>query len=342
MRISILLKKTLRKLKQTLKRLNGKMYRQFISFIGGSGDDVRKNLFRLFIFAIYSVLLILAINLVTLIHYPRGFGEWGDFFGGVLNPILTFLTFMGLLLTIILQSKELKEARQEAKRSADALRDQVNQINIQSFENTFFSLLSKHNEIIEKLENINYKIQTPEGERYEYFKRTVYGFQHGITDINNWNYFDDVLLIISMANSPYDAREQLKSHINSFYPYISLLSEIVRFVDSQTQKVENLDPAIYLRTLRSMIPNCFLGLVMIECIEENSELKNLIIKYNLLENFTFTPRLAGHPIALLGAVPIYGRECFGENNRLKDIEKVEGAPINWSDITKVNEIGNPF
>jgi hypothetical protein len=34
-------------------------------------------------------------------------GEWGDFFGGVLNPLLTFLTFMGLLITIILQQQEL-------------------------------------------------------------------------------------------------------------------------------------------------------------------------------------------------------------------------------------------
>ncbi|GEP10257.1 hypothetical protein MGN01_21020 [Methylobacterium gnaphalii] len=40
-------------------------------------------------------------------------GQVGDFFGGVLNPLLTFLTFIGVLATIFLQREELKETREE-------------------------------------------------------------------------------------------------------------------------------------------------------------------------------------------------------------------------------------
>ena len=47
-------------------------------------------------------------------------GALGDFFGGTLNPILTFLTFVGLLITIVLQQAELSEARKEFKKSANS------------------------------------------------------------------------------------------------------------------------------------------------------------------------------------------------------------------------------
>lgn len=40
-------------------------------------------------------------------------GQFGDFVGGVLNPIFSFLAFCGLLYTVNLQRAELKEARNE-------------------------------------------------------------------------------------------------------------------------------------------------------------------------------------------------------------------------------------
>lgn len=45
-------------------------------------------------------------------------GPFGDFVGGILNPILTFLMFIGVLVTILIQSKELKETRDEIKRQS--------------------------------------------------------------------------------------------------------------------------------------------------------------------------------------------------------------------------------
>lgn len=40
-------------------------------------------------------------------------GQVGDFFGGVLNPVLAFASFVALLYTIKLQSKEMEESRHE-------------------------------------------------------------------------------------------------------------------------------------------------------------------------------------------------------------------------------------
>lgn len=45
------------------------------------------------------------------------FGQVGDFFGGMLNPILAFASFIALLYTIKLQSAEMKESRNELQQS---------------------------------------------------------------------------------------------------------------------------------------------------------------------------------------------------------------------------------
>lgn len=85
-------------------------------------------------------------------------GTFGDFIGGTLNPLLSFLGLIALLLTIVLQSKELESTRIELERSASAQEKTEAALNKQSetqakqqFENTFFSLLDQHNKSLEKL-----------------------------------------------------------------------------------------------------------------------------------------------------------------------------------------------
>lgn len=98
------------------------MYKYFIKLVGNTDDDTTKNLYFLFKFASVAVLaiLVLALSSIVIEKNPT-FGAFGDFFGGLLNPILTFLMFMGLLITIILQQKELSLTRKEYEKSANAL-----------------------------------------------------------------------------------------------------------------------------------------------------------------------------------------------------------------------------
>lgn len=51
---------------------------------------------------------------------PEQWGQMGDFFGGLLNPILAFASFMALLYTIRIQSEELRLTREELAKSSDA------------------------------------------------------------------------------------------------------------------------------------------------------------------------------------------------------------------------------
>ncbi len=138
------------------------IYRKFLRIIGFSQDRTSRNLFRLFQLAVYSIIFVFLLNMLSPVFgFEKGdVGAWGDFFGGVLNPILTFLTFMGLLITIIVQQSELKESRKEFKRTADALSEQSENLRQQKFENTFFNMISFLNEcgknlnVIDKENNI--------------------------------------------------------------------------------------------------------------------------------------------------------------------------------------------
>ena len=85
---------------------------------------------------------------------PDHFGQFGDFIGGTLNPILAFLSFMALLYTIKIQTDELKLSREELEATrkelegsriaqqeqSESLKLQNEATKLQMFENTFYNL----------------------------------------------------------------------------------------------------------------------------------------------------------------------------------------------------------
>jgi len=93
-------------------------------------------------------------------------GVFGDYVGGILNPIFGLAAFLALLFTIIIQSRslgiareeleysknELELSRKELKNSADALRSQNETLKKQNFEHSLFQLLRFHNELVNSLD----------------------------------------------------------------------------------------------------------------------------------------------------------------------------------------------
>lgn len=64
-------------------------------------------------------------------------GEFGDFLGGVINPVVGIVTVFLLLITVILQRKELRNSIEEMRKSNAAF-------GIQNFEQTFFTWLEMY------------------------------------------------------------------------------------------------------------------------------------------------------------------------------------------------------
>lgn len=96
---------------------------------------------------------------------PDSWGQFGDFLGGLVNPVVGMVTIILLIMTlkeqqraIRLQSKELSEQRaelvlqrEEAAKSAAALDAQHKAIVRQSFEQTFFAWLENYRQFINSL-----------------------------------------------------------------------------------------------------------------------------------------------------------------------------------------------
>lgn len=77
-----------------------------------------------------ALLIMLGVFAFYFSHFHYGpsrnhgtWGEFGDFIGGTLNPILSFLALIALLLTIVLQSKQLDLSTKELKETKEALKE---------------------------------------------------------------------------------------------------------------------------------------------------------------------------------------------------------------------------
>lgn len=84
------------------------------------------------------------------------FGTFGDSFGA-LNTLFSGFAFAGIIISIVLQSKELKATRDEVEAQRKEFEKQTAVFNKQTFENTFFQMLQQHNELIKSITNKGYK-----------------------------------------------------------------------------------------------------------------------------------------------------------------------------------------
>ena len=73
---------------------------------------------------------------------PETWGQFGDFIGGTLNPVIGLATLLMLAINVLLQRKQLKHAQDESKATQRSAAKQ-------SFEQSFFSLLSNYRELLD-------------------------------------------------------------------------------------------------------------------------------------------------------------------------------------------------
>ncbi len=262
-------------------------YKVFLKIVSPSKKTNFRALYFLFLSAALAITLVLLVNLFA--NETKSFGEWGDFFGGVLNPILTFLTFMGLLITIVIQQTELRESRSELKRSADALTEQVNNINKQSFESTFFKMLDTHNGIVESIDLSDKDSNITKGRDcftvfYRRLERKYYD-RMPLTPIDH----DFIILKRSY-------KEFWLEHQHELGHYFRFLYNIVRFIkESEHEK------SLYIRLIRAQLSDQELLLIFYNCIasEQGERFKPLVEEFALLDNMPTLRVLSTEHLALI-------------------------------------------
>lgn len=219
-------------------------------------------------------------------------GTFGDFIGGTLNPLLSFLGLIALLLTISLQSKELELTRNELERTASAqekteaaLSEQSKTQIRQQFEGTFFALLEQHNKALEK-------ISAPSE------KRTT---KHSDLEIIRNN------VILRERSSLSEAKKALEAHNDLCGHYFRILYQILKYIATKTPESnvgDNFDSAsiqnkplahnekMYSNMLRAFLSYDATQILAINCYCEDEadpywKFKLLIERYAFLEHMPF-------------------------------------------------------
>ena len=240
-------------------------------------------------------------------------GTFGDYLGGTLNPIISFLALIGLIYTIHQQAQEMQATREELKQAAEQQRQQVEQqsrqseiFNLQQFESTFFSLLEQHNKVVERIE-----VESIYEELHNIYNKKIdqittrkpseeLSNSHAIKSINQhyelksyFNLLFQILKFISISlskNSESNNSEDLKITIKYFD------ADNKRSKEKLSHEYINPQERMYSDILRSFIPNIILKLLALNCLtidkfSRDNESKTLYNFQGLLNRYALLEQL---------------------------------------------------
>ncbi|WP_312593936.1 putative phage abortive infection protein [Comamonas terrigena] len=259
-------------------------------------------------------------------------GPLGDLFNGLVTPVLTFLTFCGLLITILIQNaqmkstlKELELNRKEMENSTKALQaqvksseeqvkssqEQVKNSQAQKFDSNFYSMLQLHSDVAEKL-NKNTNVINEE-----------------FREIN----------LKSYEWSEFKNPNELRSFFLINY-------QILKFIrkNEDDETISKSEAKQYSNIVRAMLNDELYGLIFFNCSDKRfKKYKNLIEYYNFLEHFVFSRFEDPY---VLKIIHDYDKKVFGDeenlNNSLKKKEGVMTAFIKKYIFSFCNELKEYF
>jgi len=296
----------------------------FLNLIGQTKDQTSRNLYRLFKIAAFATLIVFFINLTSLFGSPS-YGTFGDFFGGILNPILTFLTFMGLLITIVLQQKELALTRQELHTSALALSQQAETQEKQRFEDTFFALLEQHNRLLDKIvENgVSYDSEGTPGNTesiVESLRTNLIGSRiYTSLFENNLSLQESKAKLLTfkpILNQYFRVLYQILKFVASNCPASTVKGKFHRKLLSETECSQ--EEKLYTNIVRSFLSEDIYYLLAINCFCENQndhfiEYKILVERYSFFELMPINVPNTYNANIIQEIVDHYSDKAFGKN-----------------------------
>jgi len=237
-----------------------------------------------FRFLILFILFLLTLN-VTGHYYDLPLGTYGDFFGGLLNPFLTFASLLALIVTVAMQGIQLNDARNESIMNSLTIRKQ-------GFEGSFFNMLDLHNKIVVDL---NFDIQTLKA---TWNSEMAYSLNskisvEGRAVAKGREVFDEVLFFLDVVHkksfNSIDAYAMLqKKHNDVLGHYFRNLYQILNFIDRTAEELsENFDAYFYSNLLRAQLSANQLRLLLYNCSEDMVDygaFRRLLKKYRFLEH----------------------------------------------------------
>lgn len=208
-------------------------------------------------------------------------GQLGDYFGGTLNPIFGFASFIALLVTILYQARELNASTKELKNSATALAAQNKAIELQSFEQTFFSWLNNYHILLESI-NFDKKYSNSQ------FDVSTISRLNGRSALNEFYRIYilsgslDEDTVIDKWESLYKAEEyQLDSLFRTLY-------RLLIWIDAQAQAgLSHTQKWLYISIIRSQLSYIEMIFIFLNCMTKRGQkFKLLVEKYAIFDNLS--------------------------------------------------------
>lgn len=236
-------------------------------------------------------------------------GTVGDWFGGLSGPLIGLSSFVLVFVAFRLQNKQLKSQQDEFER-------QNRSNSLQRFENSFFQLLSFHNEIVQslwteykyisetKVEEVPIKDGKPgemekriiktetteQSDKREYFSTVYLMLKHNLVTLNKKSESHSKAMRESIAfkeslllenyQTIYDKEQASLGH------YFRNLYHVVKYVHI-SDLIETKEKYYYISILRAQLSAYELVLLTYNCLVEDlgyPKFKFLVDRYDLLQN----------------------------------------------------------
>lgn len=152
-------------------------------------------------------------------------GQFGDYFGGILNPLLSSLALAAVLVTLRIQGQDLRIAQDENKQTNRHLNDQAKYIRLQTFESVFFRLLDLHINAKKEFTNI----------QNEQVLKGIAGFESLNEELSEFEI--ECLALDTTGNQGTRSSESITYRFeekfgNQFSTYFRSMYQILKYVDS--------------------------------------------------------------------------------------------------------------
>ena len=233
---------------------------------------------------------------------PVFLGTYGDFFGGVVNPVLTFGTLIALAITILMQRLQLRDARNETKENSLHAQQQA-------FESTFFNLLSLHTE---NVKNLRFDDDDRTGQHVPEGRAVFAGILAYLG--RDSKYADNRLTCYRLLQK--NKNDILGHYFRHLY---QILNHIENFKASMASGEKYIFQKRYASILRAQLSSHELVLLLLNCTKGTvgeGRFRDLVVKYEFLEHLPATEGEDGVPsVPELG---LYGGKIF-----------VDYFPNNW-------------
>ncbi|HCF8553997.1 TPA: putative phage abortive infection protein [Klebsiella pneumoniae] len=247
-----------------------------------SGDKLKKYAFLL----IMTIFLLFSINIVgTVLGLGGELGSFGDFIGGVANPILTFLTFICLIKTIFMQRDELVLSRKELELTRKEYIETQLVIRRQSVESTFYNGLNLHHEIARNLQvDFNDSVNLISAKAKSGLALNIKNGRQCFKALLDCLVYDDPTqdeLIEKYKYINKNRNEWFGHYFRNLYRIIKIIDDLPGEYFSVSQKKE------YCHTLRAQLSSDELAVLMLNCygdVCDRGEFRGLLSRYQMLEH----------------------------------------------------------